>query len=186
MIAKFFNSLYITLFKFTLQCMWVSNPILWFQGVISCRIKPKVFFFSVFLVELLYFTGFLKVYVTILLLKKYLTSKIEKNVPHVFFYLQFYDPLILEKKISKPGMSYEVYLICINFWKFHDHLKPCLEVIRLPTWPENVKFSTKMKFFTFLTPWKIRKLFQTFKGTLKMFQITFCPQIQHEKILKWP
>ena len=28
--------------------------------------------------------------------------------------------------------------------------------------------------------------FQTFKGTLKMLQITFCPQIQQEKSLKWP
>ena len=28
--------------------------------------------------------------------------------------------------------------------------------------------------------------FQTFKSTLKMLQITFCPQIQQEKSLKWP
>ena len=28
--------------------------------------------------------------------------------------------------------------------------------------------------------------FQTFKGTLKMLQITFCLQIQQEKTLKWP
>ena len=28
--------------------------------------------------------------------------------------------------------------------------------------------------------------FQTFKGTLKMLQITFYPQIQQEKSLKWP
>ena len=28
--------------------------------------------------------------------------------------------------------------------------------------------------------------FQTFKGTLKMLQITFCPQIQQKKSLKWP
>ena len=28
--------------------------------------------------------------------------------------------------------------------------------------------------------------FQTFKGTLKMLQITFCPQFQQEKSLKWP
>ena len=48
----------------------------------SCWIKHKKFFFSVSLVEFqLYFTGFLKVYATVLLLKKYLTSKIEKNVP---------------------------------------------------------------------------------------------------------
>ena len=28
--------------------------------------------------------------------------------------------------------------------------------------------------------------FQTFTGTLKMLQITFSPQIQQEKSLKWP
>ena len=28
--------------------------------------------------------------------------------------------------------------------------------------------------------------FQTFMGTLEMPQITFCPQIQQEKSLKWP
>ena len=28
--------------------------------------------------------------------------------------------------------------------------------------------------------------FQTFKGTLKMLQITFCPQIQQKISLKWP
>ena len=28
--------------------------------------------------------------------------------------------------------------------------------------------------------------FQTFKGALKMLQITFCPQIQEEEPLKWP
>ena len=49
----------------------------------------------------------------------------------------------------------EVYLTCIDFWKFHDYLKACLEVIRLRSWPENVKYSVKMQFFTFLTPWKI-------------------------------
>ena len=63
------------------------------------RTKPNNFFFSVSLVEFqLYFTGFLKVYVTVLLLKKYLTSKIEKNVPHGSF-LQFYEPPDLGKKI---------------------------------------------------------------------------------------
>ena len=28
--------------------------------------------------------------------------------------------------------------------------------------------------------------FRTFKGTLKILQMTFCPQIQQEKSLKWP
>ena len=122
------------------------------------RTKPNNFFFSVSLVEFqLYFTGFLKVYVTVLLLKKYLTSKIEKNAPHGFF-LQFYEPPDLGKKIFTTWnvLKSEVYLTCINFWKFHDDLKACLEVIRLPSWLENVKFSVKMQFFMFLTPWKIR------------------------------
>ena len=104
-----------------------------FQGVISYRIKPKKYFFLVFLVEFrLYFTGFLKVYVTVFLLKKYLTSKIEKNVPHGLF-LQFYEPPDLGKKIFTTWnlLKSEVHLICINFWKVHDHLKECLEVIRL-------------------------------------------------------
>ena len=121
------------------------------------RTKPNNFFFSVSLVEFqLYFTGFLKVYVTVLLLKKYLTSKIEKNVPHGSF-LQFYKPPDLGKKIFTTWnvLKSEVYLTCINFWKFHNDLKACLEVIRLPSWPENVKFSIKIQFFTFLTPWKI-------------------------------
>ena len=130
---------------------------MWFQGVISYRVNPPKKFFLVFLVEFqLYFTGFLKVYVTVLLLKKYLTSKIEKNVPHGSF-LQFYEPPDLGKKIFTTWnvLKSEVYLTCINFWKFHDDLKACLEVIRLPSWPENVKFIVKMHFFTFLTPWKI-------------------------------
>ena len=126
---------------------------MWFQGVISCRIKPNKFFFLVFLVELqLYFTGFLKVYITVLLLKKYLTSKIAKNIPHGFF-CNFMNPLILERKFSQPEMSLsQVYLTCINFWKFHDDLKACLEVIRLPSWPENKKFSVKIAFFPHFWP----------------------------------
>ena len=52
----------------------------------SSRMKPNNFIFLFLLVEFqLYFTGFLKVYVTAVLLKKYLISKIEKNVPHGFF-----------------------------------------------------------------------------------------------------
>ena len=129
---------------------------LWFQGVISCRIKPKEFFFSVFLVKLLYFTGFLKVYVTVLLLKKYLTSKIEKNVPHGSF-LQFYEPPDLGKKIFTTWnvLKSEVYLACVNFWKVHDDLKACLEVIKLPSLPENKKFSVKMQFFYIFDPMKM-------------------------------
>ena len=123
----------------------------------SWMIKPNKFFFSVFLVEFqLYSTEFLKVYVIVLLLKKYLTLKIEKNVPHEFF-LQFYEPFDIGKKIFTTWnvLKSEVYLTCINFWKFHDDLKACLEVIRLPNLPENMKYSVKIQFFLFLTPWKI-------------------------------
>ena len=131
---------------------------LWFQGIISCRRKPNKFFFLVFPAEFqLCFTGFLKVYVTVLLLRKYLTSKVEKNVSDGFFY-NFMNSLILERKFSQPEMLLSqkyIYLTCINFSKFHDDLKACLEVIRLPSWPENVKFSVKMQFFKFLTPSKI-------------------------------
>ena len=125
-----------------------------FQGAISCRIKPPKIFFLVFLVEfLLYFTGFLKVYATVLLLKKY--QNLKKNVPHGFFD-NFMNPLILERTLFTTwnGLKSELYLTCINFWKFHDHLKTCLKVIRLPSWTENVKFSVEMQFFMFLTPWK--------------------------------
>ena len=118
--------------------------------------KPKNFFFLVFLVKFqVYFTEFLKVYATVLLLKKYLTSKIEKkNIPHGFF--KFHEPPDLGKKIFTTWnvLKSKVYLTCINFWKFHDDLKACLKVIWLTSWPKNVKFSVKMQFFTFLTPWK--------------------------------
>ena len=123
----------------------------WFQGVISCTIKPKKFFLLVFLVEFqLYFTGFFKVYVTVLLLKKYLTSTIEKNIWHGSFF-QFYEPPDLGKKIftTLNVLKSQVCLTCINFWKFHDDLKACLEVIKLSSWPENVKISVKMQFFTY-------------------------------------
>ena len=98
----------------------------------SCRIKPKKFLLLVFVVEFqFYFTGLLKVYVTVFLLKKYLTSKIEKSVPHVFFFLQFYELPDLGKKMFTTWnvLKSEVYLTRINFWKFHDDLTACLEVL---------------------------------------------------------
>ena len=48
-------------------------------------------------------------------------------------FLQLYEPPDLGNKffttwnVLKP----EVCLTCINLWKFHDHLKACVEVIRL-------------------------------------------------------
>ena len=60
------------------------------------HIKPEKFLFLFFLVEpQLYFTIFLKIYVTVLLLKKYLN--IEKK--HVFFY-DFVKPLIFALKLE--------------------------------------------------------------------------------------
>ena len=128
--------------------------------MISCRIRPKKFFLVVFLVEFqLYFTGFLKVYVTLLLLKTYLTSKIEKNIQHVFFlffFLQFYELPDCRKKIFTTWnvLKSEVYLTCINLLKLHDNLKVCLQVIRLLTWTKNVKFSVKMQFLHIWPPEK--------------------------------
>ena len=120
---------------------------LWFQGVISCRIKPPKKSFLVFLVEFqVYFTGFLKVYVIVLLLRKYLTSKIEKTF-HMGFFANLWTP-DLGKKIFTTWnvLKSKVYLTWINFWKFHDHLKACLVVI---SWPENVKFITVSFFYVF-------------------------------------
>ena len=39
--------------------------------------------------------------------------------------------------------------------------------------------------FTFPQNQYLYLSFRSFKGTLKMLQITFCPQIQQEKSLKW-
>ena len=120
---------------------------LWFQGVISCGIKSKLFYFSFpSRVFQLYFTGFLKVYETVFSLKKYLTSKIEKKF-HLSFFAILWTPWSWKEKS-------EVYLTCINFWTFHDDLKACPEVIRLPIWPKNMKFSVKIQFFMYLTPRK--------------------------------
>ena len=146
-------------------------------------------------------------------MKKYLTSKIEKNVPHGLF-LQFYEPPDLGKKNFTTWnlLKSEVHLTCINFWKVHDHLKECLEVIRLQVdlkmwnlvskcnflcFPEKSIFElmANLKFsFSESGPGSVHILpnqyfywsFQTFKGTLKMLQMTFCPQIQQKKSLKWP
>ena len=111
--------------------------------------KAQEILFLVFLVESqLYFTRFLKIYVKVLLLKKYLTLEIEKNM---VFFLQFYEAPDLGKKIFTTWnvLKSEVYMTCINFWKIHDDLKVCLEVIRLPSWPESVKFIVKLQFFVF-------------------------------------
>ena len=83
----------------------ISHALVISGGNILSDKAQKKNLFSVFLVEFqLYFTGFLKLYVIVLLLKKYLTSTIEKNVPHGFF-CNFMNPLILERKFSQPGMS---------------------------------------------------------------------------------
>ena len=112
-----------------------------FREVISCRIKPNKFFFLFFLVEFqfqLHFTGFLKVYVT--------------WVRHEFFAISWTSDLGKKIFTTWNVLKSEVYLTCINFWNFHDDLKACLEVIRLPSWPENVEFSVKMHFFVRFWP----------------------------------
>ena len=137
-----------------------------FQGVISCRIKPNKFFFLVFLVEKpikfpLISENFIFYWIygglcNSSLIEEIFNMKIWKKTFHEVF-LQFLEPPDLEKKISTTWNVHrsEVYLACINFRKFCDNLKACLEVIRFPSWYKNVKFSANMQFFTFLTSWKI-------------------------------
>ena len=70
-----------------------------------------------------------------------------KKTFHMVF-LQFYEPHDLGNNIFTTWnvLKSEVYLTCINFWKFNDDLKACL--------PENVKFSVKIQFFSFWPPEK--------------------------------
>ena len=117
------------------------------------KTTPKLAISHIFEFQL-YFSGFLQVYVRVLLLKKYLTSKTEKNVRHAFlFFFSIYEPPDLGKNIFTTWnlLQSEIYITCIDFWKFHDDLKAYLEVIRLPSWSENVKFSVKVQFVMFLT-----------------------------------
>ena len=146
-------------------------------------------------------------------MRKCLTLKIEKNIPHKSF-LQFYEPPDLGKKIFTTWNVFksEVYLTCTNFWKLHDDLKACLEVIRLPIDQKMWNLTSKFNFLHFCHPEKsvfelmtnlkfsfsesgpgsvpippkpiFYLTFWTFKVTLKMLQIIFCPQIQQEKFLK--
>ena len=132
----------------------INITFLYFRGVISQRIKPKKFFFLVFLVEFqLYFTGFLQVYVTVLLLKNYLTSKIKNKTFYIYFYFFFEVSWTnLGKKIFTAWNvpNSEVYMTCFDFWKFHDDLKACLEVIRLPGWSAMQNLVSKCKFFIYV------------------------------------
>ena len=132
--------------------------LLLFQGVISSRIKPpppkKILFSFPSRVPVI-FDWISEGLCNSSVVEKYLTAKIEKC--STWFFFQLYEPADLGKKIFTTWnalIKSEVYLTCVNFWKFHDHPKACLEVIRLPSWPEIVKLSVKMIFFTFLTPWK--------------------------------
>ena len=78
-----------------------------------------------------------------------------KKTFHMSF-LQIYEAPDLRKKIFTTWnvLKSEVYLTCINFWKFYNDLKACLEVIRLQSWPENGKFKAKMHFFDIFDPLK--------------------------------
>ena len=66
------------------------------------------------------------------------------------FFLQFYERPGLGNKLFTTWnvLNWEVYLNCINFWKFDDYLKACLELIRVWSWPKNVKRNVKI-FYTF-------------------------------------
>ena len=125
-----------------------------FQGAISCRIKPPQNFLFSFLGRVpVIFHWISKGLCNSSFIKE--ISKFEKKCSTWVFW-QFYEPPDLGKNTFTTwnGLKSELYLTCINFWKFHDHLKTCLKVIRLPSWTENVKFSVEMQFFMFLTPWK--------------------------------
>ena len=66
----------------------------------------------------------MKVYVTVLLLKKYLTLKFEKNILRGFFY-KFMNPQILERKFSQSEMPLSLKYIWLGltsenfmFWSY--------------------------------------------------------------------
>ena len=69
----------------------------------------------------------------------------------VFFAIVWTPDLGKKNFTTWIGLKSEVYLTYINFWKFHDDLKACLETFRLLSSPENVKFSVKMHFLRFWT-----------------------------------
>ena len=64
----------------------------------------------------------------------------------------------------------EVYMTCFDFWKFHDDLKACLEVIRLPGWSAYAKFSVKMQIF-YISFWSPEKFIFELMTNLKF---SFC------------
>ena len=79
-----------------------------------------------------------------------------KKCSHGFF-LQFNEPPILEIKFSESEMLFSLKyiwlaLISENFMMIEKHV---LKLLDSQSWPANVKFSIKMQFFMFLTPWKI-------------------------------
>ena len=133
---------------------------LWFQGAISWRKKPNKFIFLVFLVALqLYFTGFLKVYVTSSFIEEILNIKNwQKCFTWVFFTILWTPDLGKKKFTTWNVLKSEVYLTCINFGKIHDDLKAWLEVIRLQVDWKMWNFVPK---FNFLSSWPPEKsLFQ--------------------------
>ena len=70
------------------------------------EIKPNKFFFFSFPGRVpVTFHWILKVNATVLLLKKYLTSKIEKKLSKWVFFWNFMTPLIFEIKFSQPEVS---------------------------------------------------------------------------------
>ena len=64
------------------------------------------------------------------------------NTDQRTFFFVIYDPPDLGKKVFTTWnvLKPEVYLTCINFWKFDDDVTACLEVIRLPSWPNFLRF----------------------------------------------
>ena len=108
-------------------------------------------------------------------MKTYLTSKIKKKTHgFLFFFCNFMSPDLGKKTFTTWNvLKSEVYLTCINFWKFHDDLKACLEVVRLDQvdlkmwnlvstcnfshfWPpEKIRINDKFKTYFFIKwTWK--------------------------------
>ena len=79
---------------------------------------------------------------------------------HMGFFWWIYEPPDLGNKILTTWnvLKSGVYLTCINFWKFHDDLKACLDVIKLLSWhwQENVKFSVKMNCLGLLWDYQVK------------------------------
>ena len=167
----------------------------WFQGVISCRIKLKKNFLFSFLgrVPVIFYWISEALCNSSFIEEIFNFNNWKKCSTWVF--LQFYEPPDLGKKIFTTWNVLKVWSIIVfnsqvdqNMWNlvskcsFFRFWLPEKSVFELKTnlkfsFPERGPFPQNQYFYL---------NFRTSKGTLKMLQTTFCPQIQQEKSLKWP